>query len=327
LLDTVARGLPIPIIFLRERTNLKTLEPEREVVDGQQRLRTLISFIDPSALKDYDKTKDDFVIRKTHNAEVAGKTFAQLDPETKAQILNYEFSVHVLPASVGDPEVFKIFARLNSNGVKLTQQELRNASFFGPFKELMYELAYEQLSRWRDWKIFTEPGIARMEEVELTSEFALLMFIGIQGKSQPMLDKVYAKFEDEFPSEKEIARRFRMTMDKIEDLFGSQMQALSFSRKPLFYSLFAFIYDELYGLPPTSKFESLNGRSTILKKLIPGKISKGVKEDVQRASDAIKNKKVSEELLKVLRGATGNFGTRLTQMKFLRNSPDGKKVK
>ncbi len=327
LLDTVVRGLPIPIIFLRERTNVRTLEPEREVVDGQQRLRTLISFIEPAALKDYDQSKDEFVIRKTHNSDLAGKAFAQLDRETKAQILNYEFSVHVLPASTGDREVFKIFARLNSNGVKLTRQELRNASFFGPFKESMYELAYEQLSRWRNWKIFTESGIARMEEVELTSELALLMFIGIQGKSQPTLDKTYERFEEEFPSENEIARRFRLTMDKIEDLLGHQMQTLAFSRKTLFYILFAFIYDELYGLRPTAKFEVIEGPSATLKKVPPAKISQKVKDGVQRASDAIKNEQVSEELLKVLRGATGNLGTRQTQMRFLRDTCDVKKVK
>jgi hypothetical protein len=40
LMDTIVRGLPIPIIFLRERqTSLEQLEPRREVVDGQQRMR------------------------------------------------------------------------------------------------------------------------------------------------------------------------------------------------------------------------------------------------------------------------------------------------
>jgi uncharacterized protein with ParB-like and HNH nuclease domain len=53
LIDTVIRGLPIPIIFIRERKNdLDSLEPKREVVDGQQRLRTLFSFIQPKLLED-----------------------------------------------------------------------------------------------------------------------------------------------------------------------------------------------------------------------------------------------------------------------------------
>src|SRR5687767_11913972 len=79
LIDTIVRGIPIPIIFLREKTDLNTLEPVREVVDGQQRLRTLIAYIDSKLLKDYDKEKDAFVVKKTHNPEIAGKSFGQLD--------------------------------------------------------------------------------------------------------------------------------------------------------------------------------------------------------------------------------------------------------
>jgi len=32
----VVKGFPIPIIFIREKTNLSTLESKREVVDRQQ---------------------------------------------------------------------------------------------------------------------------------------------------------------------------------------------------------------------------------------------------------------------------------------------------
>ena len=39
LLDTIIKGYPIPIIFLREqKTDLTTLKHKREVVDGQQRV-------------------------------------------------------------------------------------------------------------------------------------------------------------------------------------------------------------------------------------------------------------------------------------------------
>jgi Protein of unknown function DUF262 len=38
LIDTVVRGLPVPIIFIRERINLTTQTTIREVVDGQQRV-------------------------------------------------------------------------------------------------------------------------------------------------------------------------------------------------------------------------------------------------------------------------------------------------
>src|SRR3990167_11509119 len=59
LIDTVIRGFPMPIIFLREqKTDLKALKTTKEVVDGQQRIRTLLSYIDPALLPDYDADKD-----------------------------------------------------------------------------------------------------------------------------------------------------------------------------------------------------------------------------------------------------------------------------
>src|SRR5947208_9602966 len=55
LIDTIVRGLPIPIIFLREqKTDLDSLEPKREVVDGQQRIRTLLTFIAPKLLRHFN---------------------------------------------------------------------------------------------------------------------------------------------------------------------------------------------------------------------------------------------------------------------------------
>src|SRR3989344_4284773 len=68
LVDTVVRGFPMPVIFLRERkTDLKALKTAKEVVDGQQRIRTLLSYINPKILKDYSADKDYFEIKANHN--------------------------------------------------------------------------------------------------------------------------------------------------------------------------------------------------------------------------------------------------------------------
>jgi hypothetical protein len=155
LMDTIVRGLPIPIIFLREqKTDLDSLEPKREVVDGQQRIRTLLSFIQPNLIKGYDPAKDAFTIKKTHNRDLVDKVFRDLPPTVRQNILDYQFSVHILPSSVDDREVLQIFARMNSTGLKLNSQELRNAAWFGEFKTSMYAISAEQLQRWRKWRIF-----------------------------------------------------------------------------------------------------------------------------------------------------------------------------
>ena len=309
LLDTVIRGLPIPIIFLRERTDLKTLEPIREVVDGQQRLRTLISFIEPESIKDFDPNRDAFVVKKSHNLEIAGKTFRQLTSELKMRILNYEFSVHILPSDTDDREVLQIFARMNSTGVKLNSQELRNAENYGVFKQLVYSLAYEQLSRWRQWSIFSETDIARMIEVEETSDFVLTMMRGLHGKSQRALDKIYKSYEEDFPFREETTRRFHTVMDIIDDTIGTNIKATAFSRKVLFNTLITFYYDLIFGL-----------NSSLDVKIKPKPLPYAINSAIKEASDKIMHAEFSDDLAKVLRGATGNLESRKVRLKFLQDN-------
>ena len=208
LVDTVVRGIPVPIIFIREQTDLKSLEPIREVVDGQQRLRTLISFVDKGLIANYDSARDSFTVRKEHNSSIAGKSYSDLEATDRKAILTYEFSVHVLPSDTDDRQILQIFARMNSTGVRLNNQELRNAMYFGVFKSLAYKLAYEQLGRWRAWGVFTEDNIARMDEVETTSELMRLMLVGQQSLSQPGLNKLYGDNDERFNDEK---GRFRVS--------------------------------------------------------------------------------------------------------------------
>ena len=42
-MDTIIRGKPIPKVIIRQKINVTTKKSIREVVDGQQRLRTIIS--------------------------------------------------------------------------------------------------------------------------------------------------------------------------------------------------------------------------------------------------------------------------------------------
>ena len=82
LVDTIYKGLPVPIIFLRDMgIDKTTYEPIREVIDGQQRLRTIISYIAPELLDDFNPQHDEFLVKKAHNMELAGKAFHELDED------------------------------------------------------------------------------------------------------------------------------------------------------------------------------------------------------------------------------------------------------
>ena len=306
LLDTIVRGLPVPIIFLREFVDLKDQKSKRVVVDGQQRLRTLLSFIDPSCIKDFDRERDLFTVSFTHNREIARKSFEQLPDPIRRKILDYEFSVHTLPSDTDDKQVLQIFARMNATGVRLNAQELRNAGYFGEFKASMYTLAYEQLQRWRKWGIYAEQDIARMEEVEGTSDLVLYVIDGMHGKDKRVLDAAYGKYDDDFPQKNEILRRFRKTIDTIDDLVGSDLRGLSFSRKTLFDTLFAFIYDILFGLG-----SSLS--DTRQKKPPPD-----LDDRLRHVSQRIADRDVPEVVAVALRGGTNHVKSRTARLDFVK---------
>lgn len=289
-IDSVVKGLPIPIVFLRDKgVDLKTYEPTREVIDGQQRLRTIVGYIDPSLLKDFDPDRDDFTVRRTHNVDLAGKRFKDLDSDLQRRILEYQFNVHVLPSDVDDRDVIQIFRRMNSTNYHLNDQELRNAEFFGEFKSSAYQLAAEQLHRWRKWKTFTPDAITRMLEVELTSEVLLLMLKGeITGRNQTTITKTYIEHdgEDKFPERTEIETRFSSVMDVIDDKLGTEMAELPFGQRSWFYSFFAHFYDLLYGLD-----------SSLKKKARPKTIPQERIAGVKLAGERIKNRTASKEVM------------------------------
>ncbi len=311
LMDTIVRGLPIPIIFLRERrSDLTRLEPVREIVDGQQRIRTIISFIAPNLLSDFKPDRDSFTVESTHNKDIAGKTFEQLDENTRLSILDYSFSVHTFPSQVDDREILQIFARINSTGLKLSPQELRNAMYFGEFKTSMYLLASEQLNRWRRWHIFTEDKIARMEEVELTSEFAILMLRGLIGKSQSNLTSLYKEKDaiGTFPERNEIEERYRTVMENLEDRLGSEISFLPFRKLIMFYHLFVITYHLLYGV------------GSSMRHLKPNSLSNDMVSKLKTAADHIQSKTAPAEAVQAVSRRTTNPSSRKIIFDYFRSS-------
>jgi len=234
LIDTILRGLPIPKIYMRHHIDPKTRKSVREIVDGQQRLRTILDFLN-----------DGFKVLKTHNPTYGGLYFSQLPKNVQDDFLRYEISTDLILSSK-DELVLDIFARLNTYTVSLNKQELINARYFGDFKQTVYYLGREFYRFWISNKILTHRQILRMGEAELTSELVVAMVGGIQSKN--VVESYYKKYDDEFPMKKKIISEFKMVMDTLGGIFEDTLPSSNFHRKPQFYSIFCVIYDFMYGL-------------------------------------------------------------------------------
>src|SRR5579863_10048048 len=45
-IDTILKGFPFPKIYFHEKVDKELKRPKREIVDGQQRIRTIVDFLE-----------------------------------------------------------------------------------------------------------------------------------------------------------------------------------------------------------------------------------------------------------------------------------------
>lgn len=233
LIDTLIRGLPVPPIYLRITQSGDRKRMIRQVVDGQQRVSSLLGYID-----------GDFSLSRTLDAPYKGKAFTALTEAEQDAVRTYGFICEVLHG-VSDAEVLEVFARLNTYSVKLNGQELRNGKYFGFFKQTAYRLAFEHLEYWRRHRLFADSQIARMAEVELTSELMVAQLAGQQDKKDS-LNSYYANKDETFPEREKVETRFRDVLDVISQSLGDGLATSEFRRPPLFYTLFSVVYHRQY---------------------------------------------------------------------------------
>lgn len=162
-IESLLMGLPVPGIFLyKEAVTNKHL-----VIDGQQRLKSLQSFY--SGL--FGEKKFRLVgIREPW----LGRTYSEL--EAADQLKLDDSIVHATifsqdkPADVLD-SIYFVFERINSGGIRLSPQEIRNCISAGPFTNLVKQLNTEQ--PWRN--VFGGPENKRAKDEELIIRFFAML--------------------------------------------------------------------------------------------------------------------------------------------------------
>ena len=127
LIDTILKNFPIPPIFLHQHIDETTGKTMYDVIDGKQRLTSILDFIANKI-----NTPDDFHSDGFGTEELSNINFKDLDkPELsdwKKIFWRYDITVEYIDTDKSDI-VNNIFDRLNRNGEPLTKQELRNAKF------------------------------------------------------------------------------------------------------------------------------------------------------------------------------------------------------
>ncbi len=232
-IDTILRGRPTHKIYLRTRTDVRTRRSYREVVDGQQRLRTIHEF-----------ASNEFALG-SRAEEFAGKRYEYLDEDDKKQFLSYLISVEQL-FNASDEEVLDIFHRLNAYGLALNRQELRHGKYQGVFRWAVTEASSRWSVLWDRYQVVGIRNRVRMADDELKAQIFGVILEGVVDGGQPSIERLYKKYDGGMPSN--TVERVDETLDYIVESLTEIMET-GLSRATHFLMLFAAVAHARYGIP------------------------------------------------------------------------------
>lgn len=135
VISSLLKGYPLGLIYF-----VKNKDGMYEVLDGQQRITSFARFVNMSW---------PFAVERDGKP----KYFDSLEQEDKAKILNTKLTIYVCEGTPA--EIQNWFETINIAGLPLTQQELRNSAYHGPFvtraREIFSNADNGNMPRWRTY--------------------------------------------------------------------------------------------------------------------------------------------------------------------------------
>lgn len=219
-IDSLIKHIPVPSMCIALDRSMN----KRIVVDGRQRVKTIIRFLQIQE-KPWRLTKLDDI-----SPSIAGKTPEQIrtdKPEYYDRVEEHSLPITVFDCNLGKVEhmdyIFKIFHRLNSGGEKLNNQEIRNCISGGPLNQLLRELDREP--KWRVLNRMKPNNNYRFVKQELILRFFSFLDEGAnyRGRMAKFLNdymRVHRDDDEEILQGKKIL--FRRVVNVFSKVFGDQ---------------------------------------------------------------------------------------------------------
>ena len=230
LIESFLVNIPVPPVFLYENDFARY-----EVMDGQQRVSTILEFFENQfALRGLE------ILTSLH-----GKRFHELPREVRAGLERRSLPAIILlkestPTAESAIQLRRyVFERLNTGGVRLNAQEVRNSVFAGSFNDMLIELSRTQLftSLWDipplEEKESSEPSAKlrrnimyrQMRDVELVLRvFALLDPENVGSGMKGTLDNAMGKYSNISDSElRGLRARFERALELAHEIGGNDV--------------------------------------------------------------------------------------------------------
>lgn len=207
LIESMLIRIPLPAFYMDATNDEKWL-----VVDGLQRLTTIKKFMIDKTLR---LSGLEFLI------QIAGKSFDELPRNYQRRIAETQVTVYLIDKGTPDEVKFNIFKRINTGGLPLSTQEIRNALYQGEATKMLVRLAdSDAFKRAVNYSI-KDDRMADREFVLRYLAFTITPYMKYDGDFDRFLNKTMEDI-NKMPhrDREELEKKFIRSMNIARDIFG-----------------------------------------------------------------------------------------------------------
>ncbi|HWR42275.1 DUF262 domain-containing protein [Sporomusa sp.] len=226
-IETILMGLPIPEIYIAQTgIDVEKIEAQEVVVDGQQRLSTIVQYIDEPE----DSTVFGNIVPKYKDLG-----------DQKREFINYNIVIRDL-GDVDSETIREIFKRINLTQYSLNQVELHNAIYDGQF--ISTAKAVLEHIEHSDLPFLTESKITRMEDLY----YLILIMVTIENggyfNRDKEIERYIVQYNDNYERAEEVKSNMVATFELIKNL-NIPLDSMWY-RSSNFFILFVEIYKMMH---------------------------------------------------------------------------------
>lgn len=238
-IESILIGIPIPSIFVAADKDGRW-----ELVDGLQRMSTLLEFMGVLKLENTDNSMSDEGSLKTVEASVLGKTeylpslegtawsddiavksspSGYLTDAQRRRIKRAKIDIQIVAQESDVETKYDLFRRINSNGSSLTAQEIRSVILAGVSPDLINWISSKAKNvNFVNLLNLTDTLISQKYDEELVLRFLMLSSM---SDEEIMKTSDFTKALDDFS--REFALNFELKKEKYDSIFEDTFEKLS----------------------------------------------------------------------------------------------------
>ncbi|MDM8545290.1 DUF262 domain-containing protein [Candidatus Venteria ishoeyi] len=215
-IDSLLIGFPTPNLFFGRNSSREDFI----VIDGLQRLKTIYFFI-----TEQFSTGEGFRLVELDGRSWDGCSFSELPLNLQRRLKNSVQNATVIDDIDFNPDiVHELFYRINTGGIPLTNQEVRNCVYIGEFNRTLHYV--NTYPAWRRLLGTSQPH-ARLADIELV--LRIMSLIDAHEQYRPPMHRFLSRFQSEHRDN--TMSEYASLFEKVSDLLTIDIDGTPFKNK------------------------------------------------------------------------------------------------